>query len=551
MDIFEMEEESPLSAVANQKIRELYDKYENDLYMTSKIHHYISVQLPTLLENIQEARQKSIQRTSELTFEQEKFMNWFLSKHNYYYLATNETFFSYDGIHFNESNENDILYHIVSSISQERNDALMSWKHKTKVSILKRIKEKSLMKNIPESETIQNVLNLLHPSLFSTKTEAKYFLTILGDNIMKKNTSLIHFISPSAKSFLRELNAVCMTYMNCQCIQSFKYKCHEKHYEYENKDCRLVSINDSVKSNFRFIFSECGLDLLCVACHYSMRYEHSDQFVEKHCNDVELQQYVFKLKITTPEDIIQHFAQEYITTISSSKQEEEFCAASPQEDYFIQTSQPIKANSLTWKQMLFLWKEYLSVNKYPLNLYQPLVKKVLSQTFATHYDPEQDVFNGLGSTLMPMVQKFLRFWTETMIEDSDHELEIDDIGILFRMWLGNRSKNKRQYVLNENKIIRMLNHFHPELEIEKLKFIHKTRCLLWDKDLDIETALTTLQDQGTTILDDVDNTSTSITIYSAYLYYCKFHSLEKDKKLLVSKSYFESYVLNHMKPTVV
>jgi hypothetical protein len=514
--------------------------------------------LPILLENIQEARQKSILRTSELTLEQEKFMNFFLSKHNYYYLATNETFFSYDGVHFKESNENDILYHIVSSISQERNDALMSWKHKTKVSILKRIKEKSLMKNIPESETIQNVLNSLYPSLFSSKTEAKYFLTILGDNMVKKNSSLIHFISPSAKSFLRELNTVCMTFMNCQCIQTFKYKCHEKHYEYENKDCRLVSINDSVKSDalFRLIFSQYGLDLLCVACHYSMRYDHSDQFVEKHCNDVELPQFVFKLKNTTPEEIIQHFAQEYITTILTSKPEDEFSATSPQEDYFIQTTmtvgntQPLNANSLSWKQMFYLWKEYLSVNKYPLNLYQPLVKRVLSQTFANYYDIEHDIFTGLGSTLMPMVQKFLRFWTETMIEDPEHELELDDIGVLFRMWIGNRSKNKRQYVLNENKIIRMLNHFHPEVEIEKFKYVHKTRCLLWDKDLDIETALTTLHDQGTTLIfdeNDKSNTSTSITIYHAYLYYCKFHSLEKDKKLLVSKSYFEYYVLNQMK----
>jgi hypothetical protein len=49
----------------------------------------------------------------------------------------------------------------------------MGWKHKTKISVLKKIKENSLQKTIPESETIQMVLDSLYPSFFSSKTEAK------------------------------------------------------------------------------------------------------------------------------------------------------------------------------------------------------------------------------------------------------------------------------------------------------------------------------------------------------------------------------------------
>jgi hypothetical protein len=50
---------------------------------------------------------------------------------------------------------------------------------------MKRIKENSLLKSIPESYTIQSVLDLLYPTFFPSKVEAKYFLTILGDNIFE------------------------------------------------------------------------------------------------------------------------------------------------------------------------------------------------------------------------------------------------------------------------------------------------------------------------------------------------------------------------------
>ena len=46
-----------------QTIESLYSRYDNDLYMTSKIHQYINIQLPTLLENMKSIREKNLQRT--------------------------------------------------------------------------------------------------------------------------------------------------------------------------------------------------------------------------------------------------------------------------------------------------------------------------------------------------------------------------------------------------------------------------------------------------------------------------------------------------------
>ena len=99
--------------------------------------------------------------------------------------------------------EDDIHHTILSTISL--NKTLMDWKHRLKITILKKIKERDIFTCIPESETIQNVINKLYPMIFSSKEKAKYFLTIIGDVVLKK-TSETYFINSKAKNFLKELN---------------------------------------------------------------------------------------------------------------------------------------------------------------------------------------------------------------------------------------------------------------------------------------------------------------------------------------------------------
>ena len=93
----------------------------------------------------------------------------------------------------------------------------------------------------------------------------------------------------------------------------------------------------------------------------------------------------------------------------------------------------------------------------------------------------------------------------------------------------------------ESKILDILSYFKPELEIVDNKYVLQVRNLLWDKDMDIEIALGTLKEK----FESAPHSFPNVTLYDAYLYYCKFHNanLEDGKKtLLVSKSYFEKYV---------
>ena len=81
------------------------------------------------------------------------------SIYKYYYINSSDLFISYDSENFKVEKEDDILYKILSSISQDEN--LKPWKYKIKISVIKKIKESTILNLIPERFTIQKCINLL------------------------------------------------------------------------------------------------------------------------------------------------------------------------------------------------------------------------------------------------------------------------------------------------------------------------------------------------------------------------------------------------------
>lgn len=536
-----------------QTVESLYEKYSNDLYMTSKIHHYISQQLPTLLENLKQMREKSIQRAEDHTVEQEKFISSYLNKYRYYYLSISEMYFSYDGKRYLQTTEDDILHHIVSTISEDRNPMLMNWKHKTKVSILRKIKDQTLLKTIPESYTIQYVLQSLQPYICSSKSEAKYLLTIIGDNILRKHCGKIHYISSHMKDFLQNLNQASLDIFHVQCINTFKYKYHEKHLE-TIQECRIVPCSKLSHSGFisSSMVKQLWLDILCVAVHYSHKYESSDDYILERNLDPELQQFIFPLKQNTPEQIIKQFTRENILNYSESVSSQlSLISSSPQEEHFLleQTQEDAKEDvNLSWTDIQYLWKEFLKNYYYPPNLFQNIFRKVLIEQYSREYDSTTDTFHSLGSSQLPLIQKFLKFWKETTFEEESgiSELEIEEVACLFRQWLNTKysvsSKSKQKFLLKESKIVDILSYFHPELEIKEQKYILNMRNLLWDKELDIDNAINAWKENHVGACISGDNTTVSLD--ELYGYYCKFYRGQTTgtKANLVSKSYFEKYI---------
>ena len=161
------------SACAN--LNQLFTNYKDNPYILQRIQTHLT-NLPNMLEQENKRYEERVTRINELTSEQDNFHKVFLSKHQYYYMPYNNIYYEYDGKTYKIVKDDDIHHHLLSTITEE--GKLVQWKHKTKQTIIKKIKEQNLFKSVPETYTIQNVLSFLQ-TIFPSKIEAKYFLTVL------------------------------------------------------------------------------------------------------------------------------------------------------------------------------------------------------------------------------------------------------------------------------------------------------------------------------------------------------------------------------------
>jgi len=423
------------------------------------------------------------------------------------------------------------------------------------MDIMKRIRQNHLLGSIPESATIQYVIDLFCPTLFQTRNETKYFLTILGDNILKSTSTnqLIHFISSKSKRFITELNALCQQITGVNLNQTIKYKYHAHDYT----SCRLIKINDSVKcENIWTPLFHSMLDILCVACHYSTRFTNSDTFVTSYSNDVELQDFVFYLRNSSQEDIVNIFIHEYLQLQNE-----------PVSDHknlqIILTGQTINVRSaqIQSKDMLYLWKQFLDSKSLPSIIFHNTLKTILVNKLANYYNADLDSFLGVSSKYLPDIQQFLEFWKNKIeLDENETDFEIDEMVVLFKRWC--ESEQNYGILMTDKQILDLISFFFPTVEIERDKYINGIRCTLWNKQDDIAEALDefkqTIRKQLYTKYAAVYNyerttspaEGSTVSIYDAYHYYCQYYST-KPMKLIVGKSYFEKYIMDNLYDYIV
>lgn len=510
--------------LAKQTIDNLYAKYADDPYMFQKTHHYVCFQLPAILENIQKTHVERQTRNDHLSLEQDAFIQSFLNTNQYFYVPTTERFFHYDGLNYRVFTEDDLLHHVLTTITRERNQ-LMSRKPQTKVYIMKRIKETHLLKSIPESATIQSVLDALVPAVFAKKSEAKYFLTVVGDNLLKKTGDQIHLVSPKAKPFLKELAAVSQLIIGQNPIASFKHK----YYEHTYSNCRLIRVQDSF--SWRAIVERYGLDLLCVAAHYSTRFESGDAFLLNNATDDAAVEYTLYLTKNTPNTIVLTFISEYLQILRKDR-------APSLDDAF----SPPSGKQISMTNVHYLWRQFLQSKNLPGVMFQTTFKALFMEELADRYDPEQDVFLDTTSKYLPVVQRFLSFWDATMepCMDTLAEYEVDEISALYKHWCVEMGLTAIS--LNESKILDLIRFYYPDVEIEGDKYILNRQCRIWNKALDIQVALFNPVSDALSLFhpDEMETREkTKMTVYDAYAAYRRFYD---GAKWIVGKAYFERYL---------
>jgi hypothetical protein len=508
-------------------VRGLYQKYADDEYLKTKLITNIKITLPNMIQqkcderNMREERRKTLEETSE------EFIREFINSSAYYYNPSIDLFFVYQHNTYKIINEDDIEHDIRTTITDQQNPELSIWKYKIKNSIIKKIKERDLLSSIPESETIQRILNALTPFIFKNKDSAKYFLTIIGDILLRKNTNT-YFIPSKTKHFITELSEESYALFGTpNMMNHIKFKFYEHKYE----ECRIIDVveniisfpfynhNEGIKiglshsmssssisslanlvtssgistpkspstpghghghgSTSSIIQKQSMIDLFCVAAHYSTRFNSADLFIEKHCKDHAIRQHAFYLKNITDDDIITKF-------ISV-------------------TTEPCQNASarITWKNMLYLWKLFVEEEKIPNVFFTNVLKKHLmkrfewiceplqtnEQTLAAPTDSQdtQEVFLNVTSKHLPLVGKFMSFWNENITcNHSEIELEIDELSTLFLNY-GNvyHGNQKNVQTITDQTILGFIRHFLPDICIEEDKYLMNIGCKLWDKKQEI------------------------------------------------------------------
>ena len=400
-------------------VRDLYHKYCDDDYARAALVSQIKNTLPALLQQKCDVRIQREERRKTLEETSEEFIREFINSSSYFYNQNIDLFFVYHNNTYKIINEDEIEHDIRTTITDQQNVELSTWKYKIKNQIIKKIKERDLLTSIPESETIQRVLNALTPFVFKNKDSAKYFLTIIGDILLKKN-SHTYFISTKAKHFISELGEESYAlFGTSNMMNHFKFKFYEHKYE----ECRLIDMVENVIS-FPFythneglkhangagmgmghslsssslssisitnsgistpktpttpghshghgigighshatniIQKQSMLDLFCVAAHYSSRFSSADLFIEKMCKDPTVIEHAFYLKNTNDDDILSRF-------ISS-------------------TTEPCKGVHITWKNMLYLWKIFIEEEKIPNVFFTSVLKKHLMKRLEYSCEP--------------------------------------------------------------------------------------------------------------------------------------------------------------------
>lgn len=483
----------------NEEILNLYNIYDDD-ECRERLLEYIQKDLNEKMLTFWERRE----RQENLKKLSDTYINDFLENNDtqYFYISNSEIFLSYNNETFKLVNESEILHQILTGIS--KNKTLLPWKQKVKTSIMKIIKEKNIFDIIPESHTIQYVLDQITPLLLQTKNEAKYFLTILGDNILKKNTDLIHIVNNRSKDFITTLEENVYHYFKnyYHVNTTFKFNWHDHDY----KKCRILNFNKSVKNSsyWRTFIKYHILDIMSVAVHYSKRYGNSDEYILSKKDESPSMRNILKLSITSKNEIIDDFIYSVIIKVENDDV------------------------SLSFNELLYIWKIYLSNMNLPNVIFQKELKEILNSKIKN----KDDNYLGITSSYHAIIKNLSEFWREN-ITNGENEYEISEICDIYKKWL-KENKNKNG-IVEEDNMITLIKHFF-KIEIEDNKIIKNIECKLWNKIDEMETVISDIK-----ISYNFSPGMFNKSIQSIYEEYCT-RAKNKFNFNIVSKKYFEKYI---------
>ena len=397
-------------------IDELRIKYASHEYMKQRLEAHIN-HLPVLMKSIEEDYQKRTKKNQQLIKKRDDFIAEFMKTHPFSYIPQTEV---YVDNHTISIVPEDYILHLIGS-KLER--PLIVMKFKITQLIIKKIREQPIHRISFDNFTV---------NLPFSKVYASYFLTILGDILLNKN-SFIYYIDSSYKPFLKTLNQSIYCLLNKSVIDSFKHKYYEHKYEL----CRVISGTCQTFSAVNPLW------VIIAALNLSDKYGSSDGFISsKHLDKAMI------LSKHTPESLIQHFLSSYLVQDDSA--------------------------SISYKDVYFLWKTFLKNHSLPFVVSQHNFKSSIA------YLCDADMCMKLTPTTQLSLLKIKQFWDKYMSYDDEASYELQEIVDMYN--------EQDTNTINIETLQGVLVVEYPMINIDGTNVLN-VRCSLWNKEFDMDNAM--------------------------------------------------------------
>jgi len=499
-----------------KSITNTYNKYKSDKLLMRIFFNHVDEILPNTMEQTyqnQIEQEKHLEICSDFIV---KFLNE--PEQEYFYIENNDTFINYDNINYVCTSEDKIInsvYKRASIYFDENKDFVTRYKKSMADMAINKIKtDKDIFNTIPESITIQNIINFFTPLVFETKTETKYFLTILGDNILKKNSNTIIFLPLKSKNFINYFTDIIKSYYpKLNITKNFKYR-YNKSHGYNNT--RILYFTNLVSNqNYWHSFINANVfNIIAISCHYSNIHRNSDNFILDQDKSISNKILYFLNK--DENKILDIFLTEMIRKDTS----------------FI----PIGSdNKISIQEMLYLWKMFANRKQIPNVITKNRLIELLKERLEYN-----EGFHKVSSNYLDYNRKFSDFFNENF-KLGNEEFEISEINLLYKKWLKGKGNNMDYYLIDETKMKNIILHFHEDYAIENNKNITNICSTLWNKEKNILEALNHYKREFISLNKDIN----ILKVYKKYCNYMQSDS-EDGNKIIVSKQYFERFIKKHI-----
>lgn len=471
------------------KILDLYNKYKNDESLLEILNNNIN-SLDAIMENEYNKNSQTYNKQKDLFIEE--FLNDTMN--TLYYIKDNDLFINYDSTNYTIIKEDDIWHRIFTNLSSD----LSSFKIEIKDEIMNKVKENDITNSLPESNTIQKIINYLTSVIFESKEESKYFLCLLGDSFLNKNVGSINiYTHRDSFIFLDYILSEHIDYFNLDNSNIIQKFSNEIINPLDNN--RILKFKDSVintdlwKDFIHYNF----LNLISVAIHYSNRYENSEKYINQRSNKK------LRLKILYLKN------KNYLNII----------------DDFKLNMKKIENYKLSKNDMFYLWKIFLETK----NIYDNITNELdLNILFDEHFEEESGYFLNFYDEKIEIINSFKSF-IDNNIEFSsiDDELEVSELTNLY-----NKYCDEEKY-LGEFNILSLLNYYYNKQTILiNGKILLNISCKSWNKKKDLVNCIK----NKFNVIENND-----VSFVKAYKYYCTYLKDNKIKNT-ASKKYFEKHI---------